>query len=77
MASTEDYLTITFDLADVEGLMGALLSASWNRRDPEDRATAKRLFNQVVKAAGPNFWGAAYRTEQVDGPRGPGLEDGR
>ena len=56
MASTEDSLTITFDLIDVEILMKSLLVASWNLRDPEEVAAAKRLYDQVVRTAGPNFW---------------------
>lgn len=77
MASPEDHLTITFDLIDVEALMGALLCASWYRRDPEDRASADRLYKMVVAKAGPEFWGAALRTKNVDGPRGTNPEEGR
>jgi hypothetical protein len=56
MASTEDSLTITFDLLDVELLMKSLLVATWNLRDLEEAAGARRLYDQVVRAAGPDFW---------------------
>jgi len=56
MASTDDSLTITFDLLDVEVLMKCCLTASWNLRDQEERDGAKRLYDQIVRAAGPDFW---------------------
>jgi hypothetical protein len=56
MASTEDSLTITFDLLDVEILMKCLLTSSWNLRDQDERDGAKRLLDQVTRAAGPDFW---------------------
>ena len=77
MASKEDHLTITFDLLDVESLMGALLVAHWNHRRPEDRENALRLYKQVCAAAGPDFFGAWHRAQNIDGPRGPNPEDGR
>jgi hypothetical protein len=77
MASTEDSLTITFDLLDVELLMKSLLVATWNLRDKKEAESAKRLFDQVTRAAGPQFFGAAHRAIETDGPRGTNPEDGR
>ena len=59
MASTEDSLTITFDLLDIEILMKCLLTGSWNLRDQDERDGAKRLLDQVTRAAGPDFWKGA------------------
>lgn len=75
MASTEDYITVTFDLDDVESLMAALLVASWHHRRPEDRENANRLYKQVVTAAGSEFFGAALRAQKNVLP-GTNLEDG-
>ena len=75
MESQEDHLIILFDLLDVEALLSALLVARWNHRRPQDRENALRLYDQVVAAAGPDFFGAWHRAQNSEGLTGTESEE--